>query len=74
MKNTSHHMEREGHNHYDDQDSYNNRSHRRSMSHPRYEEEDYNYCYDEPEDNYFRLRLSLHNSVHSHKKERSMDT
>ena len=45
-------MEREGRDHYDDQDSYHNKSHRRSWSRPRYKEDNYNYYYDKPEDDY----------------------
>ena len=41
-----HHMEQEGRNHYNDQDSYHNRSHHCSRSRLLYEEDDYNYYYD----------------------------
>ena len=51
-KRSPNHMEREGRDHYDDQDSYHNKSHRRSWSRPRYKEDNYNYYYDKPEDDY----------------------
>ena len=71
-------MEREGRNNYDNQDSYYNRSCHRSRSPPpttpRYNEDDYHYYYDKPEDNYCRPHPILCSAVRFEDKERPRNT
>ena len=66
-------MEREGRDHYDNQYSYYNSSHRRSRNRPCYKEDDYDYYYNESEDNYRRLCPILRNAVRFEEEERPRD-
>ena len=68
-KRSPNHMEREDRDHYDDQDSYHNRSHRRSRSSPHYKEDNYEYYSDKQEHNYRQPRPILRNVVRFEEEE-----